>query len=209
MQQALLTEPPKALPQAAQPNFLRENWRMVLSTGCPDSLKYVRVLNQVATITNGKIILRCPINYPNGFYYVGEKEPLVYATPPSYFTYPDIESAETQLKAMKPFCNLTREVIGPMITFLEGVRKLDGSVIFDKSGMMMRQDTRQYFQYPFNLETDEVHLSPLYLKLALVEMLRYDCVVLSRERQIERETPLFFGLDWQRCTLVMPMKSGY
>lgn len=205
---AILTDPPKALPPAAaQPNYLKENWKLLLSANCPDSLKYVRVANNVATITNGCTLLRCPINYPNGFYYVGEKETLVYTTPPSYFAYPDVESLEPPLQRMKPFCQLTREVIGPMITFLEEVRKLDGYVIFDKSGMMMKQDIRRYFQYPFNLETDEVCVDPFYLKLALIEMLRYDYIVLSRERPLERATPLFFGIDWGRCALVMPKKN--
>ncbi|MCX6822065.1 MAG: hypothetical protein NTW30_04785 [Candidatus Aenigmarchaeota archaeon] len=180
MQAATTLEPPKALPPASQPpTFLKQNWRTVLSTDCPDIFKYVRVVRNVATITNGKIVLRCPVNYPNGFYYIGEREDLICTTSPSYFTYPDIETLEPPLKTMKPFCQLTREVVGPMISFLESVRKLDGYIVFDKTGMMMRQDSRQYFQYPFNLEGGEMLLSAFYLKLALIEMLRYDYVVLS------------------------------
>jgi len=99
MEAAVISEPSKVIPieQKALPpvntaNFLKENWKLVLSLDCPENLKYVRVIHSIATITNGKIVIRCPVNYPDGFYYVGEKEPLIYATPPKYFSYPDTES---------------------------------------------------------------------------------------------------------------------
>ena len=62
------------LPLPAQqqiPPYLINNWKRVLAHA-EEYLAKIRIINGVATITDGKIILRSPVNLSDGFYQIGQ-----------------------------------------------------------------------------------------------------------------------------------------
>ena len=70
-----------------------------------------------------------------------------------------------------------------------------------KEGIYLLDNPKHpHFRFPLNLPA-EVIVSASQLKLALIEMMRYDSIYLFRENW-EQYTPLVLGHNWESCALV-------
>jgi len=187
-----------------EPSYLRENWKRVLATDCQDRYKFVRVIRNVATITNGKLMIRSPVPEKDGLYVITSTNSLT-PTKTTWINYPDVELVRPPFESMRPFCTLKNTVVHDMVNFAEQVRRVDGYIVIDHEWMCMRQKPEFHIKYPFKVSGDPITLSPNYLKLALIEMLRYDFVYMSREESLDKQTPLVFGHRWDTCSLVVPL----
>lgn len=190
-----------------------------------DYLRMVRVLNGVASLTDGRVLLRRSVMtangpaVPDGCYDVRLGGELVRIDSPKGLKYPDIDlccpdgiNPRSGKPQMLPLCQITNDALSFMVPFVQEVRtKYEGTIVMYKDGMYMRQNPGFRVDYPFNLPT-ETQMNPFYLEFVLIEMLQYPLVYLLREYRKEdgdeQLTPLIFGLDWANCGLVMP-KQGY
>jgi len=205
-------------------NPFLENWKRVLGTA-PSPLKSIRVLSGVATILNGKVLLRCPVgdDTPDGFYKMaGTENRLIPVTDwedhrmwetSSYWNmrsselyrfFPDVEQFNPRFEGLVPFCCLDKSTMRGMISICEHVRRYDGTVLMGDQFITMRQKPKEDITLVHNFSIpngDEYCIGPEELKLALIEMMRYDQVYLSR-KQSDRDQPLVLGLNWGQCALV-------
>lgn len=187
-------------------------------------LKIVRILNGVASLTDGVVLLRRSVMthegqaVPDGCYDVRLGGELTPTQNPDWMRYPDIElcrpdginpgSGKPQLK---PLCQLTSEFLGFVVPLVQDIRtKYKGTVVMDKDGIRMQQNAAIGIQFPFNLP-EPVVVNPFYLEFVLIEMLQYPTVYLlreTREGEADQRSPLIFGLNWANCGLVMPMSQS-
>jgi hypothetical protein len=209
-------QPTMALAPAApapDPAYIIENRKRLLALDCREALRYVRVLSGVASITNGLVLLRAPLDIPNGLYTYTDSNQLR-PERAGWMSYPDIEVMAPPFARMQPYCEIlnTPEMptLGSMIPWVERARELNGTIVFAKDGAYFQQHPDFCFNFPFNVR-DEIVVSAHYLRLVLGEMLRYDRIYLSREEnRFDKITPLVFGKSWAECALLMPQDSaGY
>ena len=193
-----------------EPPFLRENWKKVLASATKESYRYVRVLNGVASVTNGHVLLRSPLQMADGFYHISTQNELFPATPFGYLSYPDFEQVRPPFAKMTPFCeircnapvNSTLTLIDAMSALCQTAKRVLANIVIDKQGMFWQQNTNEFLSFPFNTPS-EVVLNAGSLALVLDDLRRYDVVYLSREDRSDfSEMPLVFGLDWARCALI-------
>lgn len=196
--------------------FLKENWKIILGNECPESLRFVRVNHGVANITNGKILVRYPTPYlPDGFYTINETGAVTAANPgssPGWMLYPDVEACRPAFHNITPSVPIPNQVVSELVSFVEYVRNqkptqysLNSMIVMDRSGLYSSYDQQTSFSLPLQTlpSGEELVLSPLYLKMALIEMLRYPEIYISREAGIAG-APVIFGTDWGHCALVKP-----
>lgn len=204
-----------------EPAFLRENWKKILGSTNEyrPELRFVRVANRVATVTNGTLIVRYPANHPDGFYVLNERNDLVESDFTHWMRYPDIEAMKPLFTSMvhtpsaeNPHCIRT-EHIGRFLEFVGFVRDRDrlglkrGCVVLEKTGAYSRYDQGLEFkQFPCQLPIvgDFLAFDAGNLHMALVELLRYDHVIIAYENRLTRRAPLFMGQSWEKCVLIMP-----
>lgn len=188
-----------------------------------EHLKIVRVVNGVANITDGYVLLRRSVMInnlpavPDGCYDVKLGGELVPTNNPDWMAYPDIELCQpaginpaSGKPQIQPLCQITSETIGWMIPIVNKIwKEHNGLIVMNKDGFYMRQNPQVGMRYPFNLPTETI-VNPFYLEFVLVEMLQYPMVYLLREHNKqegdEQSSPLIFGLGWANCGLVMPRK---
>jgi hypothetical protein len=201
-----MNEPAKVVPllkPAPAQNIFLENWKMVLALTTNPNLKFIRVLNEVASVTNKQILLRSPLALQNGAYLLNERNEFVLFRVPAYTSYPDLELLKPRFENMIG-CEITRPVIESIIPFLSEVQKYDGDVTLDREGFFMKQNPSYYFKFPLHSIKTPRSYNPNYLKIALKEMLRYDCIYVSRE-EVTEDSPLIIGLGWNSCALIAPL----
>lgn len=182
-------------------------------------LKMVRVRDGVASITDGKILLRRSIRddkgmptVPDGAYDVKIGGALVPTNRSDWMKYPDIDLIKPKgFENLRPLCTINNEMFGMFIEYLEAVKKHDGTVIINNDGIWMKQNMTFGIAYPFNIGYP-IMVNPDLLQVVFIELTRYPYVHMTREIRIEDEdnqvTPLIFGLNWLHCALVMPLKKG-
>jgi len=186
-------------------------------------LKIVRVRNGVASITNSHALIRRSVTVnnvpavPDGCYDVRVGGDLIPTSNPEWMKYPDIDlvrpdgiNPASGKPQIEPFCSITNEVLGFMIPLIQEIRmKFHGTVLLNDKGLWMRQNPQVGMAYPFGLPSP-VEVNPLYLEFVLVEMLQYPMVYLLREIRHDNDgavnTPLIFGLGWDNCGLIMPIR---
>lgn len=206
-----------------EPAFLRDNWKKILASAVRDGrdeLRYVRVINGVANITNGAVLVRQKADLPDGFYTLDENNGLVVADYARWMTYPDVQALCPNFNNMRhtpaeeghPQA-IRNEHIGQLLVFLSKVREHDSrrieTVLID--GFSVYPSKRHTLDMEFrNLPCPLPIKEPLMfnaekLQLALIEMLRYDAITIAYEDRPDRHTPLFLGKSWDQCALLMPM----
>lgn len=176
-----------------------------------EHLKAVRVLNGIANITNMSILIRRNIGgaIPDGFYNVG----LGGVLSPVHFIqnhrgYPDLEPFNPGAKAT-PLCVLKNEFILHLLSLVQEIRDLDGTVVIEKSSIYMQQNKHIGMAYEFNMP-EPMHISPYYLEAVLTEMLQYSEVQMLRvleKKDGDLETPVLIGVSWDCCGLISPRRS--
>ena len=203
-----------------------ENWKRVMATA-HTIMKMVRVIKGVATVTNGKVFLRCPAGeVEDGFYkMIGTDNRLIpitefdhdrlwsrreqYWGSPQLF-FPDVEQFNPRFEMLKPFCALDKKLIQNMMAISEHVRKVDGQLLMGDNYLTMQQRPHGDLTLTYNFSVpngDEYVINPEELKLALIEMLRYDQVYLAR-KESDSPQPLIIGLNWNRCALLAVEKRS-
>ena len=201
-----------------QLNPFLENWKRIMATA-PSGLKYVRVIRGVATVMSPKVMVRCPVgnDTKDGFYkMIGSENRLIPVTDfhtSSFWSkgywgdekyFPDIEQLNPGFDKLKPFCSIDKGSVKNMLALCEHIRRLDGTVMITDSCMTLRQRPNEDLTLTFNfsLPNGEAYvLDPTELKLALIEMLRYDHIFLTRQDS-EGTLPIVLGLNWEQCALV-------
>lgn len=200
-----------------------ENWKRVMATA-PTIMKMVRVIGGVASITNGRLLLRCQTgaDVADGFYkMVGTNNRLipitefdhgrVWSRSSNYgywgnnmVMYPDIEQFNPRFETLSPFCEIDKPLMKTMMAICEHIRRLDGNLLLGDNYLTMRQKPHEDLTLTFNFSIpngDEYMIDPEELKLALVEMMRYDRVFLTR-KESDVSQPLILGLNWGQCALI-------
>jgi len=217
LQQPQLVPPPQP---TAEPTFLRQNWKKLLACDSRDEMRFVRVTQGVANITNGQVLIRYPLlNVPDGFYVLDERNLLVEtrASSPRWMAYPDTETCRPPFDHMIPSMPLPHAVVLEMVNFFEfcakqaaahtGYYSNKPAVILNRTGFYLSSDPNLCYRIDLsNLPTgNDIVLSSTSLKFALVEMLRYTETFISREANLnEEKCPIVFGRDWGHCALVLP-----
>ena len=185
-------------------------------------LKMVRVRDGVASITDGKILLRRSMlvpdeqkpgfmraAMPDGAYDVKIGGALVPTYRSDWMKYPDIDLIKPRnFEDLKPLCTINNEMIGMFIEYLEEVKKHDGTIVIDNAGIWMIQNKTFGIAFPFNIGMP-ISLDPELLQVVFIELTRYPHVFMTREFRPADEdkqiTPLIFGLNWLHCGLIMPL----
>ena len=215
--QAASSTPPDVGPYSQpmqEPRFLKENWKVILGSDCPEHLRFVRVLGGVANVTNGTVLIRFPLPHlPDGFYVINETGAISDAngSSPRWMNYPDTATCVPAFHRMKASGPFPAEVISELVSFVEFVRRQKTSdygqnptVVMTRGGLFMAHDPQVSFILNLqNLPTgNELTFSPFQLKVALVEMLRYTETYISQDDMGGGEGPIVFGKDWGHCALV-------
>jgi len=209
-------------PPQQEPRFLKENWKVVLGNECPVHLRFVRVISGVANITNGVVLIRLATSYlPDGFYIIGEGGVFNNVAPgssPKWMTYPDVQTCSPTFHTLTPSQPIPFQIVSEAISFVEHVRRQADTgtygyrtnVVMMRDGLFMSTDPKVSFALPLhNLPTgNEIALSPLHLKMALVEMLRYQETFISQDGTRGGDSPVIFGKDWGHCALVKPYTAN-
>lgn len=190
-----------------------------------EHLKLVRVVNGVASLTDGRVLIRRSVmgdrgqTVPDGCYDVRLGGELIPTSNPEWMKYPDIElcrpdgiNPASGKPQIQPFSQVTNQALGLMTPIVNDMwKKHHGTAIIDANGIWMRQNPAVGVAYPFNLP-QPVELNPFYLEFVLIEMLQYPTVYLLREIRSQdgddQRTPLIFGLDWANCGLIAPLAGG-
>ena len=185
------------------------NIARTLAYGTRDDLRCIRVLNQTLNATNGHILIRRPVDAPDGLYKINLRGELVPLGVPEgnglLNNYPDLELIKPAFDTMKPLCTIPREVVGNINIRLKDADSEQCSM--SDAGLFTDLETPS-LGFPFNLPT-RVFLNKVYLSIIMTEMMQYEAICLLREiRPTDGEflrTPLVFGLNWGSCALIMPM----
>jgi hypothetical protein len=186
-----------------EPPFLRENWKKVLASATREDLRVVRVTGRVASVTNSSILLRCPVDMPDGFYHVSNQNELFPTKAFGWMTYPDVEQVRPSFEAMKPLSLIARDATTAFITLCDAARAVHADILVDGRGMCFVQNSAHHVQCPLGVSGEGLIFNASHLKLALVEALRYDSVYLWKEERLDfSATPLVFGHNWGCCSLI-------
>lgn len=192
--------------------FLINNWKMLQANADPYAVynRYVKVSEGVASITNGEVIIRCPIPLPSGFYVITEENEFV-RTPPcddySWTRFPDVDAACPALERMDWTTWIGQTDVLRIIEFTNYARKNSRSgeinVFIRGDKMSMIGGEEQWLQLPCTIPVKPSGLvfSAYNLKLAFTEMLRYDAVQIGYDNVSMYKQPLVIGLDWGHCAL--------
>lgn len=211
MEQPLRVVPPQ------EPTHLRENWKLIIGhRECPSRMRAVRVQGGVANVTNGSVLLRTPMPLHDGFYLFNERNELIRQEEVHpWYGYPDPLSCHQPFSKMTPSPKIDKPLVQQFIQYLEMIRQRKVNVVMDKYGVIpvarrgisgsQEELTKFGFGFELPLAGEELVLDPYNLKLALIEMLRYDHCYLSRFHRPDYESPLVLGHDWEHCAVVMPL----
>lgn len=210
--------PPGQPVELAQPNYLSGNWSRLLA-GADDRLKYIRVMNGVATVFDKTIMLRHRLEpqVPDGFYFVDRKF-LLPAKPKYSFggsryaypnnEYPDVECYNPDFATLGELERIERGSIEGMLTVVDRIRQCDGTVVIRHDGIYMRQYNNQEMSYrqAFGISPQEIeiYVDAEKFYMALTELLRYDYSYFMIRRIDENSVCLVFGHNWDNCVLVSP-----
>lgn len=201
-----------------QPAYMTNNWRMLL--GLIDSedpysqkIRYVRVKDKIATLSQKDLLFRTPLQLPDGFYEISSEADLIFVD----VCVDAVKSPFTSAAVASE--NLPREAIHNLLnwTVWRNQQSPDGksaSLLVDEQGLIDESSPSERFQFRSRstpgtmvrlpIPGEPISLNAFHLRLALTEATRYDTVVIAYERQLDQITPLLIGSDWSHCAVVMP-----
>ena len=125
--------------------------KLLITEICNEHLRYVRVINKTANVTNGSILVRRFVDLPDGMYDIVENGMLVETKYPYGMRYPDVGPVEPDFKKMKPNCQVDRNQMGSLINIANEIFKKRGWVILDHEKIFSEQDPKLGMSFPFNL----------------------------------------------------------
>lgn len=198
-----------------EPKYIRENWRRILATDCPEHMRFVLIGDGgVATITNGKVLIRSRLDAPHhdGLYYISNQGDLVPLPRRGELgRYPDVNKVMpdfAKLAARRSQWNtMFNKDIAKFLQFCEEARSLQSIIKINRdSAVALAEPETVRFEFNFG-DWINAHVDPDYLKLALIDMLKYEFIRIAREDHLRKDTPIVLGLNWDKCALVMPQRG--
>jgi hypothetical protein len=179
--------------------------------------RVIRVAGGVATVCSRAVMLRAQLHIQDGFYLFNERNELVLQEPHHFQGFPDPLGCYQPFERMIPSEKVPPALVSNLIRYLELMRQRKVNVVVDKFGFIpmarhgaaSASDKREHFGFGFELPLGnaELILDPHNLKLALVEMMRYDGCHIYHFNRVDVETPLVLGYNWESCALVAPIRS--
>ena len=201
-----------------QQNFLSGNWSRLLA-GSDDRLKYIRVINGVASVFDKTVLMRHRLTpeVPDGFYFVDRKF-LIPAKPKYSFggaryswpnhEFPDVECYNPDFITLTELARIERTSIEGMLEVVDRIKNHAGDVCISPTGISLRQynDRSLVFKQSFGFAPDdlEIYVNGEKFYMALTELLRYDYSYFMIRRIDESSICLVFGHNWDNCVLVSP-----
>lgn len=195
------------------------NWRQILAIADDDDflkakIRYVRIFNGVATLAANHILIRSPINLPNGFYELSARNTLV-------FSEACEEDAKNPLRQQLGFSEeIGREHFHLLMNWVNHIRSMDprrngvATIGMDEKGFWYDRVPEESFRIPrlidpsyavdLPITKEAIFLDAFHLKLALVELTRYHTVVIGHAWDPDDIAPLFIGRNWSQCCLLAP-----
>lgn len=191
-------------------------WRKVVGLADSDDLlnakiRYVRIFQGTATIAAQHVLLRTPINLPDGFYRIVGENHLVFCDT----CEEDIKSWNVQ--KMTASEKIPREHIHRLLLWVSWCLDLDRTkpmtICIERKGFWLANNpkappyripsSRPGHAVDLPIPEDPIFVDAFHLELALLEITRYDTVVIAYEKNPDQLTPLFLGRNWNQCSLVM------
>jgi hypothetical protein len=174
-------------------------------------VRYVRVKDDVASITNRQVLIRKvlpPGTKEPGLYHVGIYNELKQAVvpPKDLLNYPDVDLLESFFSNLKPLCSLDIPVRNSLIDYARKINDMKDNIIISVDRMRPRYAAEPAFQYPFNLDP-EILISAHYLEIVLLTFKDYP--VLKVGRANGPESPLIIGLNWGSCAFIAPFSNQW
>lgn len=189
------------------PEYVRRQWARLLAERCSENLRYVRVWNNVATVTNKTVLIRTPVEMVDGLYTLSLSGSLDKVA--GYREYPDVELLRPAFEKLRPSCKMPKADVKGFSVWLQRAREANSSVLMDKNGCCLRSEPGVRVDYPFGLP-DEMLFNPTFLQLAFNSMKAYDGVYLAVEPDVvQKDRPLIIGLNWSACALVFPTGATF
>lgn len=197
-----------------EPAYIRENWKRILSTDCPDYMRFVLVVRNVATVTNGRVLLRSKLSdetTPDGIYILDQIRRLIAVHNQTPQRYPDIRAVMPNFQNLAAnrhkWSTMFNKDIVTFVGFCEQARNLRSTIhIQSDKAVAVRDPEGVRFMFKFGDYID-AFVDPDYLKLALVDMLKYEYIRIAREDCRNSECPLVLGITWEQCAIVMPQRG--
>lgn len=200
--------------------YLLNNWKQLLAIADEDDylnarIRYARVFNGVATLAAEQVMIRTPIKLPNGFYELNRENHFV-------FSEACDDDVRCQIsREMRVTENIDRQYIHELLNWVNWCRQihkpekgLTATIVVDEKGFWYQPNIDVHYRIPSHanpnvavdlpITKEPILLNAFHLKLALVQALRYDTVVIGYQWNPDSLAPLFIGRSWAECSLVLP-----
>lgn len=190
--------------------------RLFIDCGCSNSCKVVRVKNNVANFTNGKnIIIRIPVNAPDGYYDVNAVSQLVPKKIKGFISYPDIDSMIPKVSNLISLGTLNKVVLEQIIkTINDPLSDIkitersfsDFNIEIGPSYFAILRDngepSNMGFSHNFGINP-AIQLSGRVFSIALSAMLEYDILGIYQDSEnISDNGPIYIGNSLSSCVIL-------
>lgn len=209
------------LPQAP---YLTNNWKTIQANDeYQEYTKYVRVTGGVANITNGKLLVRYYLGVQDGFYVFTEGKTMVEAIPEMrmrmYGGFPDVEAFRPDFPKLDRSNLIKMEEVSAFVGFLnflrEGEIELETNrrVHIEGNSVVDTRDINKRFNFSCEIPVNQEGMifEVDNLRMAFIELLRYDQIQIGHDNRPEIDAPLVMGKDWGHCVLLgaEQLNKGY
>lgn len=214
--------PPLTKSQQLQDDYLTNNWRQIQACdprAYTDS-RYVKMSEGIATICSRNLIIRhAPFHLRDGYYMIDHNNNFILDDPQKDHYYYERTRDIDVLRPNPEFLIATppiyREEIIYIKNFCDYVAKTfsNARIMIQDNAFFVPSKTDEGItvscQLPVNSEG--LILEAVNLKLAFIEMMRYDYVMMWRDSRKEYvSAPLIVGYNyWTQCALVGPLQRGW
>lgn len=179
--------------------------RLIALTERPN-LKVIAVKNKVAAVTNGHMMIRKPLDVPNGFYWPGKNNDVVTAPRPE--KYPDLERLRPDFGTHICHGKLGRTCMTELIKNCQEAIEDGTDTVSMSNGLFIYGDIskKKHCHLPLNMLPGKIVLNVAYLDIILKEMLEYASVKVVSEPVPEKA--LIIGDSWDHCCVIMPHRNN-
>jgi len=171
-------------PGFASPKFINAG-RLLADSVCDEEYQMVRVINNTANITNGKVLIRRFAGAPDGCYQIDLTGCLVPHSIEFGSKYPDVEMWKPNLERLKALSSLPNDLVFEMKNLCVRARMDNSAIIMDSSYMAVAKDRACRVNFGFGLP-QEMFFNSLYLEIILIEMLQYPNVLLIKDKSVSK-----------------------
>jgi hypothetical protein len=137
----------------------------------------------------------------------------VHTTPSGFLDYPDPDGAKPDFSQMEASNPISKFLLERFIAFLEDtcsrdrMGKGESQLFADQHGFHPRYNLPSFTDFgPLPVKGDPVLLEANTLRLAMMEMLRYDSIHMATRYIPEKLCPIFIGVNWDCCAIIQPRR---